>query len=104
VAPTFWWAVGVLVPLGASLLAFQTVDQALLLELSDLLYHGRIQGLLMLSFGAFGIAALPLGVLADAIGLRQTLAGMGAVVVIMMVLFAVLSRRHWGQTKLLDLG
>ncbi len=104
VAPTFWWAVAVLVPLGASLLAFQTVDQSLLLELSDLLYHGRIQGLLMLSFGAFGIAALPLGVLADAIGLRQTLAGMGTVVVIMMVMFAVLSRRPWAQTKLLDLG
>jgi MFS family permease len=104
VAPGFWWAVAVLLPLGAALLAFQTVDQALLLELSDLLYHGRIQGLLLLSFGGFGIAALPLGVLADAIGLRQTLAGMGVTVVLIVVLFAVLSRRHWGQTKLRDLG
>lgn len=104
VAPSFWWAVAILVPLGASLLVFQTINQSLLLELSDLLYHGRIQGLVMLSFGAFGIAALPLGVLADAIGLRQTLAGMGAVVILIIGVFAILSRRHWGQTKLLDLG
>ena len=104
VAPTFWWAVAILIPLGASLLVFQTINQSLLLELSDLLYHGRIQGLVMLSFGAFGIAALPLGVLADAIGLRQTLAGMGAVVILIIGVFAVVSRRHWGQTKLLDLG
>ena len=58
----------------------------------------------MLSFGAFGIAALPLGVLADAIGLRQTLAGMGGGVIVIMVVFAVLSHRHWGQTTLRDLG
>jgi predicted MFS family arabinose efflux permease len=104
VAPSFSWAVAVLVPLGACLLAFQTINQSLLLELSDLLYHGRIQGLVMLSFGAFGIAALPLGVLADAIGLRQTLAGMGGGVIVIMVVFAVLSHRHWGQTTLRDLG
>jgi MFS family permease len=104
VAPSFSWAVAVLVPLGACLLAFQTINQSLLLELSDLLYHGRIQGLVMLSFGAFGIAALPLGVLADAIGLRQTLAGMGGGVIVIMVVFAALSHRHWGQTTLRDLG
>jgi MFS family permease len=93
-APVFWVAVLVLVPLGAALLVFQTLDQALLLELSDLLFHGRIQGMVMLSFGAFGIAALPLGVLADAVGLRVTLTVMGVAVLLVVLVFALVSRRQ----------
>jgi membrane protein implicated in regulation of membrane protease activity len=68
-------------------------------------FHGRIQGLIMLSFGAFGIAALPLGLLADAVGLRWTLASMGAAVLSFVVLFAVRGRRRiTGGSRLRDLG
>lgn len=104
VAPTFWVTVAILVVVGGSLLAFQTSNQALLMSLSDMEFHGRIQGLVMLSFGAFGIAALPLGVLADVIGLRWTLAGMATLVVAVMAVFAVAGRRIFRQTRLLDLG
>ena len=48
---------------------------------------------MMLSFSGFGMAALPLGALADAIGLRETLALMGGTVVATMLVFLAVSRR-----------
>ncbi|MBJ7452035.1 MAG: hypothetical protein JHC71_08130, partial [Blastococcus sp.] len=75
-------------------LAFQTSNQSQLLDLTDPDYQGRVQGLVMLSFGAFGIAALPLGLLADLVGLRWTLFGMGVGVVAVVALYAVAGRRR----------
>ncbi len=104
-APTFWVAVVVLALAGGAQLAFQTVNQSLLLGMSDMAFHGRIQGLVMMSFGAFGIAALPLGALADGIGLRPTLAGMGAGVLLCVAAFALVGRRRMaGAARLRDLG
>jgi MFS family permease len=104
-APSFWVAVVVLAAVGGANLAFQTANQSLLLSLSDMAYHGRIQGLVMMSFGAFGIAALPLGALADAIGLRWTFGGMGVVVLLVMGLFALATRRRLAQSdRLRDFG
>ena len=44
------------------------MNNSLVLALSDFEYHGRIQSLMLLSFSGFGMAALPLGALADASG------------------------------------
>ncbi len=76
-APVFAVALAVLPFIGAASILFQTSNQSLLLMLSDFDYHGRLQGVVMLGFSGFGIAALPLGILADAIGLRPTLVMMG---------------------------
>ncbi|MGY1595187.1 MFS transporter [Geodermatophilus sp. SYSU D00708] len=104
-APNAYVAVVVLLLLGGAMLAFQTTNQSQLLALSDMEYHGRVQGLIMLSFGAFGIAALPLGLLADVAGLRVTLAGMGVGVLLFVLLFALVSRRRVAAaTRLRDLG
>lgn len=103
-APTFPLAVLAVVPIGAGMLVFQTGTQALLLALSDVTLHGRVQSLVMLSFGAFGIVALPIGLLADAVGLRTTLVGMGAGVLLVLAVFLLVSRRHWARTRLLDIG
>ena len=94
VAPTAYVAVVVLLAVGAAMLAFQTSNQSQLLDLADPEYQGRVQGLVMLSFGAFGIAALPLGLLADVVGLRWTLGGMGAGVVAVVAAYAVAGRRR----------
>jgi MFS family permease len=105
IAPNFVVAVVALFVIGGAMLAFQTTNQSLLLSLSDMEYHGRIQGLIMLSFGAFGIAAMPLGFLADAVGLRWTLAGMGAAVVVFVLVFVVRGRRRiTAADRLRDLG
>jgi MFS family permease len=104
-APTFPVAVGALLIVGGAMLAFQTTNQSLLIARSDMEYQGRMQGLIMLSFGAYGIAALPLGLLADALGLRWTLGGMALSVVLLVGLFAVVTRRRRAPAdRLRDLG
>jgi MFS family permease len=97
VAPTTYVAVVVLLAVGGAMLAFQTSNQSQLLDLAEAEYHGRVQGLVMLSFGAFGIAALPLGLLADLIGLRWTLFGMGAGVIAVVAAYAVAGWRRTGR-------
>jgi MFS family permease len=92
-APTFGIALLGLLVIGGAGLAFQTTNQALLLALSDFEYHGRLQGLVALGFSGFGIAALPLGVLADTITLRLTLVLMGAAVCLVTLVFLLRRRR-----------
>jgi hypothetical protein len=94
VTPVFAVGLVVLPAVGAASLMFQTSNQSLLLMLSDFDYHGRLQGLVMLGFSGFGIAALPLGILADAIGLRPTLAGMGLVSAMIVGWAALAGRRE----------
>ncbi|NNE12312.1 MAG: MFS transporter [Ilumatobacter sp.] len=93
VSPTYLAAVVAIVAVGAASSGFQAMNNSLVLALSDLEYHGRVQSLMMLSFSGFGMAALPLGALADAIGLRETLALMGVTVVATMGVFFLVSRR-----------
>jgi MFS family permease len=103
-APALGVALAVLVVLGAAGLTFQTTLNSLLLGRSDFEYHGRIQSLIMLGFSGFGIVALPLGVLADAIGLRTTLVIMGVAVLATTARFASRSRHARKVDELLDLG
>ena len=59
----------------------------MVLTMVDARYHGRVQSLMLVGFGASGIMAAPLGVLADQIGLRGTLAIMGAIDVAVVTAF-----------------
>jgi hypothetical protein len=84
VAPNIAVALAVIVVVGAGASGFQSMNNSLALNLAAFEYHGRIQSLMMLSFSGFGMAALPLGALADGIGLRRTIALMGVVVILAM--------------------
>jgi hypothetical protein len=44
---------------------------------TDTLYMGRVMSLSLLAFAGFGLTALPLGILADILGERSVLFGMG---------------------------
>ncbi len=90
-------ALGVSAVLGAAVAAFQSMNATLVLANAEPAYHGRMQSLLQLGFSAFGLAGLPLGLLADLIGLRPTLAVMG-VVAAGTVIFSQLRRRALGIT------
>lgn len=103
-APTFWLTLLVIAVVGGMSLSFQTTLQTLLLNLSEFEYHGRIQSLVMLGFSGFGIAALPLGLLADAFGLRSTFVLMGLIVIGTMFVFSARRRRFRGRELALDLG
>jgi MFS family permease len=89
---------------GASGLIFQTSSQALMLRLSALEYHGRLQSIVILGFSGFGLAALPLGVLADAVSVRVTMTGMGIAVLGMTALFSAARFRHRRSQLAVEIG
>jgi hypothetical protein len=93
-AGAFWLALLALVAVGAAGLVFQTTTQSLMLSLSDFDYHGRMQSMVVLGFSGFGLAALPLGLVADAVTLRFTLVAMGVVVVLVSATFALKRLQH----------
>lgn len=93
IAPGYAAAVPAIAAVGAASAGFQAMNNSLVLALSELEFHGRVQSLMMLSFSGFGMAALPLGALADRIGLRETLALMGGTVILAMLVFLAVSRR-----------
>ena len=98
VAPNLWAALAILLFVGGANASFQAVNNTLVLTGSESAYHGRVQSLMMLSFSGFGLMALPLGVVADAIGLQRLLAIMGLITIMAMACyFAIrpaLERRH----------
>jgi MFS family permease len=93
-AGVYWLALVALLAVGAAGLVFQTTTQSLMLALSDVDYHGRMQSMVVLGFSGFGLAALPLGLLADAVTLRVTMVAMGAVVLLFTTAFAVKRHQH----------
>ena len=93
ISPTFVIALVAIVFAGGASSAFQSLNNALVLGACDPEYHGRVQSLMMLSFSGFGMAALPLGAVADAIGLRQTMVLMGGVAMAAIVVYAFARRR-----------
>ena len=96
ITPSFSVAIIVIAIVGGMSLAFQSTSSALLLRLSESSYHGRIQSIVMLAFSGNGIISLPLGALADAIGLRTTLSIMGFTATLVMVVFVAMRRRFVG--------
>lgn len=93
VSPWFWLAVAVMLLVGATSSAFQALNNSLVLTIADVEYHGRVQSLIMLSFSGFGLAALPMGTLADAYGIRETMAGMALLVLASMTISFAWHRR-----------
>jgi len=79
-APGFAAGLAAMVLVGALASAFQSLNNSLTMSLSDHEYVGRVQGISMLSWSLFGLVALPIGILADYIGIQETLMLMGATV------------------------
>ena len=71
--------------LGASSGGFHALNGAVVARETEPAYMGRVMSLTLLAFAAFGLSALPLGLLADALGERRVLLGMGVSVVAVAV-------------------
>ncbi|MEM9202141.1 MAG: MFS transporter [Actinomycetota bacterium] len=93
VMPNFLAALVALFFVGCGMAGFQALNGSLILATADMEFHGRVQSLIMLSFSAFGLAALPFGIIADAVGLRETMVAMG-VAVFLAALHSNLWRRR----------
>lgn len=72
-ASNFAAGLGAILLVGACSAGFQSLNNALSVSYSASRYHGRVQSLTMLSWSLFGIASMPIGVVADIIGIRETL-------------------------------
>ena len=51
------------------------------------MYFGRVMSLTLLAFAGFGLVSLPLSILADTVGERAVLGGMGTGVALLTVYF-----------------
>lgn len=72
--------------------SFQSLNNSLTMSYTDEQYHGRVQSISMLSWSLFGLIALPIGVVADHIGLQQTLMLQGGVVVLLVFALQLMGR------------
>jgi MFS family permease len=98
-SPVYGLGVMVVVFVGAGTTGYQSLSNSIALNMTDDTHQGRVQSLMMLSFAGFGIAAAPLGVLAEAIGLRQAIALMGAVTLVTTIVYAWLERGVAGEIE-----
>lgn len=74
---SFAMAAVVMFGVGVGSGGFQALSGAVIVRETESLYIGRVMSLTMLAFGFFGLMALPVGVLADAVGERVALAATG---------------------------
>ena len=80
---------------GAGSGGFQALNAAVIARETEPVYMGRVISLTMLAFAGFGLIALPIGVIADRVGERNTLMGMGVLVLLVaLVLGSALSRHQ----------
>lgn len=94
-APGFRTAVVIAVIAGAGTTTFQTLSNTLVLRDAQEEFQGRVQSIMQLGFAGFGMTALPLGVLAEQIGLQPTLVVMGSIAALAVLAYGVFDgRRH----------
>ena len=91
-----------MVPVGASMGAFQMLNNALVMRESEPAFYGRVMSLTMLAWGLNSLAGLPFGMLADSAGERESLVVMGGLAILVagatMLAFAPI-RKQASQTQ-----
>ena len=92
-APNFAIAMLIIVLLGAVEMGYISFVLGLGMAYSHRRYDGRVQALIVSSFSFLGFVSLPIGLLADAIGVRGALIFEGAAGSILIVVVALYSRR-----------
>lgn len=96
-APSYALAATCMFGVGFGFGGFMTLNGAVIVRATDSGFFGRVMSLTMLAFGGFGLMGLPIGMLADAIGERGTLAIMGAALCALVGLFGLLLSRVEGR-------
>ncbi|MDA3038004.1 MAG: MFS transporter [Actinomycetota bacterium] len=106
VAPTYLLLVVAGLPLGIGRSGFMLLDNALLMSSAKRAYHGRVMSLAMMGFGSQALLAPLWGLLADAIGVRETLmvVGVSAAVVTTLIGLSWLRIRHLPPSAEVALG
>ncbi len=92
-APTFPIALVIIVLLGAVEMGYISFVLGLGMAYSHRRYDGRVQALIVSSFSFLGFISLPIGALADAIGVRGALIAEGAAGAVLVAIVVLYSRR-----------
>jgi MFS family permease len=79
-APSYALAIASMFVVGIGFGGFQTLNAAVIVQATEPAYFGRVFSLSMLAFAGVSLMSLPVGILADAIGERATLATLSGVV------------------------
>lgn len=91
--PSYWLACFVSLGVGACSTGFMALTQTLGMRATAEPYQGRVQSLLQLPFAVFALMALPLGALAEWVGVRSALMTMGIGVTAAMALYTLVQGR-----------
>jgi predicted MFS family arabinose efflux permease len=89
IAPTFTIAIIAMLVFGPAISGFMLTNTALIMGATDPAFYGRVMALTMIAFGAQGVLAFPIGVVADTIGERETLLIEGAIVLAAAIVASV---------------
>ena len=88
----FWVGMACMLVLGVGDAIRKALNQAVMLEIADEEYHGRVASVFMISFGIVPLGALPAGALAEAFGGQVAGAVMGGFM--LLVSLALLTNRR----------
>jgi MFS family permease len=91
--PTFLLVFGPMFLMGVGTGAFSTLNSAVIVTESEPRYYGRVISLTSMAFGAFMLAALPVGFAADTFGERATLVSLGLLIVLCVAILAPMIAR-----------
>ncbi len=91
-AQNIWFGLTAMVAVGGLAGGFQGVNNALTMSSTEADYQGRVQSISMLSWSLFGLFALPIGIIADRVGIQETMVMMGCIVMVTVLLLQVFNR------------
>lgn len=92
-APDFATGIVAMVFVGATSGGFHALNGAVTARVTETRYMGRVMSLNFMAFAGFSLTALPIGQAADAFGVRTVLFWMGAAVLAVSVVMAVVVAR-----------
>lgn len=93
-SPTLWVALIALLFVGGTATFYQTLNNTLVMTSTDSEYQGRVMSVYMMSMSLMPLSALPVGIIVDQIGARQTIGIAGALVSVTVGAITLLHPRY----------
>jgi predicted MFS family arabinose efflux permease len=100
-APSYGIAMIAAIPLGVGRSGFMLLNQTLLVSYTKPAYYGRVASLAMMAFGSHALLAPIWGIMADSIGIRNTLAVVGGVAGVSLLTATIVWLRFSARTQLM---
>lgn len=92
-SPVYAVALAVGVGLGAAETGFLSLNGSMAMRYTHRDYYGRVNAVILFGFALNGLIGFPIGVLADAIGIRETMFGLGIASTALVVVVLLYARR-----------